>query len=62
MGELTNGAFVTGPPQTASGVRWGSIPPFLLLVPTRRLPPADPAIEIFGEQALLTHWLEHTPF
>ena len=34
----------------------------LLLVLTRRLPPADPAIEIFGEQALLTHWLEHTPF
>jgi len=34
----------------------------LLLVLTRRLPPSDPAIEIFGEQALLTHWLEHTPF
>ena len=34
----------------------------LLLVLTRRLPPADPAIEIFAEQALLTHWLEHTPF
>jgi uncharacterized protein (TIGR03083 family) len=34
----------------------------LLLVLTRRRPPADPAIEIFGEQALLTHWLEHTPY
>ena len=34
----------------------------LLLVLTRRLPPSDPAIKIFGEQALLTHWLEHTPF
>ena len=34
----------------------------LLLVLTRRLPPTDPAVEIFGEQALLTHWLEHTPF
>ncbi len=34
----------------------------LLLVLTRRLPPSDPAIEIFGEQALLTHWLERTPF
>ena len=33
----------------------------LLLVLTRRLPPADPATEISGEQALLTHWLEHTP-
>ena len=34
----------------------------LLLVLTRRLPPSGPAIEIFGEQALLTHWLQHTPF
>ena len=34
----------------------------LLLVLTGRMPLADPAIEIFGEQALLTHWLEHTPF
>jgi uncharacterized protein (TIGR03083 family) len=34
----------------------------LLLVLTRRLPPSDPAIEIFGEQALLSHWLEHTPY
>jgi predicted lipid carrier protein YhbT len=34
----------------------------LLLVLTRRLPPSDPAIEILGEQALLTHWLQHTPF
>jgi uncharacterized protein (TIGR03083 family) len=34
----------------------------LLLVLTRRRPPADPAIEIFGEQALLTHWLERTPY
>ncbi|MGH3195985.1 MAG: hypothetical protein ACRDNT_08645 [Streptosporangiaceae bacterium] len=32
-----------------------------LLVLTRRLPPADPAIEILGEQAVLTHWLQHTP-
>jgi integrase len=28
--ELTNGALVTGPPKSASGVRWVSIPPFLL--------------------------------
>ncbi len=28
--ELTNGALVTGPPRSASGVRWVSIPPFLL--------------------------------
>ena len=34
----------------------------MLLVLTRRLPPADLAIEIFGEQALVTHRLEHTPF
>jgi uncharacterized protein (TIGR03083 family) len=34
----------------------------LLLVLTRRLPPSAPGIEIFGEQALLAHWLEHTPF
>ena len=34
----------------------------LLLVLTRRIPPSDPAIEIFGEQALLTHWLTHTPY
>ena len=33
----------------------------LLLVLTRRLP-AGPGLEIFGDQALLTHWLEHTPF
>jgi uncharacterized protein (TIGR03083 family) len=34
----------------------------LLLVLTRRLPPSDPAVEILGQQALLTHWLQHTPF
>lgn len=34
----------------------------LLLLLTRRLPADDPGVEIFGEQALLTHWLEHTPF
>ena len=34
----------------------------LLLVLTRRLPPADPAIDVLGEHALLTHWLQHTPF
>jgi uncharacterized protein (TIGR03083 family) len=34
----------------------------LLLVLTRRLPPSAPGVEILGEQALLTHWLEHTPF
>jgi uncharacterized protein (TIGR03083 family) len=34
----------------------------LLLVLTRRLPPSAPGVDIFGEQALLTHWLEHTPF
>jgi uncharacterized protein (TIGR03083 family) len=34
----------------------------LLLVLTRRLPPSDSGIEILGEQALLIHWLQHTPF
>jgi uncharacterized protein (TIGR03083 family) len=34
----------------------------LLLVLTRRLPPSAPGVDVFGEQALLTHWLEHTPF
>ena len=34
----------------------------LLLVLTRRLAPSDPAIEVLGEQALLNHWLQHTPF
>jgi integrase len=28
--ELTNGALVTGPSKSASGIRWVSIPPFLL--------------------------------
>ena len=34
----------------------------LLLLLTRRLPAEGPGVEVFGEQALLTHWLEHTPF
>jgi len=34
----------------------------LLLVLTRRRPPTDTPIEIFGDQALLTHWLTHTPY
>ncbi len=34
----------------------------LLLVLTCRLPPSDPGTEILGEQALLIHWLQHTPF
>ena len=34
----------------------------LLLPLTRRLPASEPGVEISGEQALLTHWLEHPPF
>ncbi len=34
----------------------------LLLLLTRRLPADDPGVEIFGDQALLAHWLENTPF
>jgi uncharacterized protein (TIGR03083 family) len=41
-------------------VRAPAAHPLLLL--TRRLPASEPGVEIFGEQALLTHWLERTPF
>jgi hypothetical protein len=41
-------------------VRAPAARPLLLL--TRRLPASEPGVEIFGEQALLTHWLERTPF
>jgi uncharacterized protein (TIGR03083 family) len=34
----------------------------LLLLLTGRLPASDPAVEVLGDQALLAHWLEHTPF
>jgi uncharacterized protein (TIGR03083 family) len=34
----------------------------LLLVLTRRFPPSASGVDIFGEQPLLTHWLNHTPF
>ena len=34
----------------------------LLLVLVRRLPPDDPTVEIIGDGALLSRWLEHTPF
>jgi uncharacterized protein (TIGR03083 family) len=34
----------------------------LLLVLMRRLPPADPAVEVLGDRELLSYWLEHTPF
>jgi hypothetical protein len=45
------------------GHRWAAqIVSRQLLVLTRRLPPTDPAIEVLGEQALLTHWLQNTPF
>jgi len=32
------------------------------LLQLRRLPPAAPGVDIFGEQALLTGWLHRTPF
>jgi uncharacterized protein (TIGR03083 family) len=34
----------------------------LLLLLTRRMPTDGPGVEIFGDQALLTHWLELTKF
>lgn len=30
MAELIKGTIITGPPKPASGIRWISIPPFLL--------------------------------
>jgi uncharacterized protein (TIGR03083 family) len=34
----------------------------LLLVLTRRVPPDDPAVQVSGDPALLSRWLEYTPF
>jgi uncharacterized protein (TIGR03083 family) len=34
----------------------------LLLVLMRRLPPHDPAVEIFGDEALFAHWIQNTQF
>jgi uncharacterized protein (TIGR03083 family) len=34
----------------------------LLLVLLRRLPVTDPAVQIFGDEALFAHWVENTPF
>jgi uncharacterized protein (TIGR03083 family) len=34
----------------------------LLLVLLRRLPPSDPALELFGDPALIARWLAETPF
>jgi len=51
-------------PMMMNALNVAKIPPAagLLLVLTRRLPPSAPGIEVLGEHALLTHWLEHTPF
>lgn len=34
----------------------------LLLVLMRRLPPSDPSVSLFGDPAILTAWLDSTPF
>jgi uncharacterized protein (TIGR03083 family) len=34
----------------------------LLLVLLRRLPASQPGVAVLGDQALLAHWLRHTPF
>ena len=34
----------------------------LLLLLTKRMPADSPGVEIFGDQALLAHWLAHTSF
>jgi uncharacterized protein (TIGR03083 family) len=34
----------------------------LLLMLLRRLPPAEPGVEVLGDQALLGYWLENTQF
>ncbi len=41
-------------------VRGPAAPLFLVLM--RRLPPADPAVEVLGDRELLDYWLERTPF
>ena len=33
----------------------------LLLVLTRRVPPDDPAVQVLGDRAVLSRWLERTP-
>jgi uncharacterized protein (TIGR03083 family) len=43
-------AALTGPAQS------------LLLVLMRRLPPGDPSVTVFGAPAILTAWLDSTPF
>jgi uncharacterized protein (TIGR03083 family) len=34
----------------------------ILFVLVRRLPPDDPSVEVLGDPAALSRWLEHTPF
>jgi uncharacterized protein (TIGR03083 family) len=34
----------------------------LLLVLLRRLPPATPGVDLLGDSAIFTHWLEQTPY
>jgi len=34
----------------------------ILLVLVRRLPPDDPSVQVLGDPAALSRWLEHTPF
>jgi uncharacterized protein (TIGR03083 family) len=49
-GHGKGGAALTGPAQS------------LLLVLMRRVPPADPSVTLYGDPALLTAWLDSTPF
>jgi uncharacterized protein (TIGR03083 family) len=49
-GHGTGDAALTGPAQS------------LLLVLMRRLPPSDPSVTVYGDEAVLTAWLDSTPF
>jgi uncharacterized protein (TIGR03083 family) len=49
-GHAKGDAALTGPAQS------------LLLVLMRRLPPADPAVTVYGDPAIVTAWLDSTPF
>jgi uncharacterized protein (TIGR03083 family) len=49
-GHAKGDAALTGPAQS------------LLLVLMRRLPPADPSVTLYGDPAVLTAWLDSTPF
>jgi len=56
------GSITAEPGHAKAGVAVRGPAARLLAVLTRRLPPSDPAVEMFGDGTLLTDWLAHTPF